>query len=156
MFWFCFGDSVAFSIDHFYASRTSGSKFVQLQKSLLQDSWSPCTFSHDPVSRLTLSSDQDLLIDIIFSKFISLYCTRSPSVELKEQIKEVKPSKKWNANDCYLICGSSLPKDFETFFLILKGWTLNIKEGTMNTTFPYGLTAIFLQTCIGYKIENHY
>ena len=33
---------------------------------------------------------QDLLIDIIWSKFISLYCTRSPSVDLKEQIKEVK------------------------------------------------------------------
>ena len=37
-----------------------------------------------------LNSDQDLLIDIIYSKFISLYCTRSPSVDLKEQIKEVK------------------------------------------------------------------
>ena len=32
-----------------------------------------------------LNSDQDLLIDIIYSKFISLYCTRSPSVDLKEQ-----------------------------------------------------------------------
>ena len=51
---------------------------------------SPCTLSHDPVSVLTLSSHQDLLIDIIWSKFISLYCTRSPSVDLKEQIKEVK------------------------------------------------------------------
>ena len=78
------GDSVAFSIHHFYASRASGSKFVQLQKK------SPCTFSHDPVSGLTLNSHQDLLIDIIWSKFISLYCTRSPSVDLKEQIKEVK------------------------------------------------------------------
>ena len=54
---------------------------------------SPCPFSHDPVSRLTLSSDQDLLINITYSKLISLYCTRSSIVDLKEQIKKLNQAK---------------------------------------------------------------
>lgn len=152
MFWFCFGDSVAFSVDHFYASGTSGSKIRPAPKK------SPCTFSHDPVSGLTSSSDQDLLIDIIYSKFISLYCTRSPSVDLKEQIKEVKRQAKKEIRTIasYYVLGDLCQRTSKSFYLIPKVWTLSNLESTMNTAFQYGITAIFLQICICYKIVNYY